>query len=88
MYFNKRQVKLSNISASSYWTSSVKKLHLDGMTLIPKFTAAQQSYSIINQGNLNQGNTGNKSECSGSEQPSPLNSHSFLGLLIIVGQFK
>lgn len=83
MYFNKRQVKLSNISASSYWTSSVEKLHLDGMTLIPKFTAAQQSYSIINQGN-----TGNKSECSGSEQPSPLNTHSFLGLSIIVGQFK
>jgi len=59
------------------------------MTLIPILSAVQQSYFIINQFNLNQGNAGlNKSECSGSQQPNHLSTHSFLGVCILVGLFK
>lgn len=57
--------------------------------MIPILSAVQQSCYIINQDNLNQGNAGlNKFEHSGSQQPNHLSTHSFLGVCIIVGQFK
>lgn len=89
IYFSKGQVKLTTVSASSYRTSSVKKLGLDRMTMIPILCAVQQSCFITNQDNLNQGKAGfNKSECSGSQQPNLLSTHSFLGVCITVGQYE